>query len=36
MANNIIKIDKPVTSAQNAICLSIISDIITMIKTKHS
>ena len=36
MANNIIKIDKPVTSTQNATCLNIITDVITMIKTKHS
>ena len=36
MANNLVKIERPVTSAQNAICLNIISDVITMIKTKHS
>jgi hypothetical protein len=36
MANNLIKIERPVTSAQNAACLSIISDVIAMIKTKHS
>ena len=36
MAQNIIKIDKPVTSAQNATCLSIISDVISLIKAKHS
>jgi hypothetical protein len=36
MANNLIKIERPVTSAQNATCLNIISDVIAMIKTKHS
>lgn len=36
MANNLIKIERPVTSAQNATCLNIITDVIAMIKTKHS
>jgi len=36
MANNIIKIDKPVTDTQNQQCLNIITDIISLIKTKHS
>jgi hypothetical protein len=36
MANNLIKIERPVTSAQNAMCLNIITDVIAMIKTKHS
>jgi hypothetical protein len=36
MANNLIKIERPVTSAQSATCLNIISDVIAMIKTKHS
>jgi hypothetical protein len=36
MANNLIKIERPVTSAQNVTCLDIISDVIAMIKTKHS
>jgi hypothetical protein len=36
MAQNIIKIDKPVTPVQNATCLSIITDVISLIKTKHS
>ena len=36
MANNIIKIDKPVTAAQNQQCLSIITDVISLIKAKHS
>jgi hypothetical protein len=36
MAQNIIKIDKPVTSAQNATCLNIITDVISLIKAKHS
>jgi hypothetical protein len=36
MANNIIKIDRPVTPTQNQQCLNIITDIISLIKTKHS
>jgi hypothetical protein len=36
MANNLIKIERPVTPAQSVDCLNIISDIIAMIKTKHS
>jgi hypothetical protein len=36
MANNLIKIERPVTPAQSATCLNIISDVIAMIKTKHS
>jgi hypothetical protein len=36
MANNIIKIDKPVTATQNQQCLSIITDVISLIKAKHS
>ena len=36
MANNLIKIERPVTSAQNATCLNIITNVIAMIKTKHS
>ena len=36
MANNLIKIERPVTTAQNQQCLNIITDVITMIKTKHS
>ena len=36
MANNIIKIDKPVTTTQNQQCLNIITDVISLIKAKHS
>ena len=36
MANNLVKIERPVTSTQSVICLNIISDVIAMIKTKHS
>lgn len=36
MAQNIIQVNKPVTPAQNAACLSIISDVIALIKIKHS
>jgi hypothetical protein len=36
MANNLIKIERPVTTTQNTACLNIITDVITMIKTKHS
>ena len=36
MANNLIKIERPVTPTQNQQCLSIITDVISLIKTKHS
>jgi hypothetical protein len=36
MANNIIKIDRPVTPTQNQQCLNIITDVISLIKIKHS
>ena len=36
MAQNIIQINKPVTATQNQQCLNIITDVISLIKTKHS
>jgi|694.fasta_scaffold106346_3 hypothetical protein len=36
MAQNIIQINRPVTSTQNTTCLNIITDIISLIKAKHS